>query len=102
MAMQDLQRRAAILIADLAAQAASGDGLVMIGHAARYGIAGADEKRRGGRAPRAQASHELMPENVAGAAAVEIADAGDRGAARMHAEIDAAGPVTVHQQPFVD
>ena len=45
-AMQDLQRGAAILIANVAAQAAPGDGLVFNGHAAGYGMTGGNGKRR--------------------------------------------------------
>src|SRR4051812_19664613 len=44
--MQDLQRRAAIFVADIATQAASGDRLVLSGHAARYGMVGGSGKSR--------------------------------------------------------
>src|SRR5689334_21539520 len=98
MAMQDLQRRDAVLVSNIATQTASGDGLIFVGHAERYGMVA----RSGtGRLRRPSSSNELVPENVAGAAAVEVADARDGGAARMRTERNGASPVAVRHDPLL-
>src|SRR4051794_17475123 len=101
-AMQDLQRRAATFVADIATQAASGGWLVFFGHTARYGSVGRRGKRRC-EAPQAPASDEMVPEHIAHQWAVEIAYAGDaRASVRVHADSDAACPMTVCDQPLLD